>query len=112
MGLLNVEFDEMGLVNAWSGDSLPTHTIAEALSGTPSALTLSLFNKTMSEWELLSSVVDEVIGYNSRELSFNVSIVRFYESELGNLLADALLFGTGTDSLVTPGGLRASERIF
>lgn len=109
---MELEFDENGLVTAWSGNSVPTHTIAEALNGTVSSNVMAIFNRTMSLWGGMKAYVDDVIGFTDVTLEYNQSVVRYYETPIGNLAADAVLHGTGMGFLSFSLTLLSPEVLF
>lgn len=53
----------------------------------------------MAAWSSVRATIDRVIGFNRQALVYNVSVVRFFESPIANLFADAFLHGTGSNPL-------------
>lgn len=81
-------------------------TAADASSIAPHAAVERLISDTKASQQL---VLDEVVGQSTVRLNGEREVVRTGESNLGNLIADAMLQASGAEmSLTNGGGIRAS----
>jgi len=102
VGIITLEFEEGKLINKQShyitaddASTLPAHTEVEAL-----------VEKTT---EAQQTILDQVIGKTAVKLIGEREVVRTGESNLGNLIADAMIAATDADVAMTNGGgIRAS----
>ena len=103
LGLINVTFED-GRVTSWSGD--PILVGSDVTEDPATAQTLSDIAKPLNELK------KQVIARTTVNLDGKKSTVRNIESNMGDLIADAVLWTTARDgakiALVNGGGIRAS----
>ena len=103
LGRLNVTFDAAGVPVKWDGDPIVVD------SGVAADLAIEALRQKFAE--PLTTARQTVIGRTAVDLDGQARTVRFQESALGNLVADAMLDATRADNvqvaLMNGGGIRA-----
>jgi 5'-nucleotidase len=100
LGRLNLVFDSKGEITGWDGEPI---FVDKNITDDP------VVAQKLAE---LRPIVDSIIGKTFVDLDGRRTTVRNQESNLGNLVADAVLWSTSQDktqiALVNGGGIRAS----
>lgn len=112
LGRVDVTFDDKGVLTAWDGKLIDIN--AKDKDGNfviaDDATAKALYDELNAP---LKEMLTEVVGHTTVDLEGNKSIVRTQETNLGNLIADAMLAKgnalTGaTIAITNGGGIRAS----
>ncbi len=104
LGDIDITFDSDGIAQSWSG--------APLLLDKNVAEDSTLAAKAQEMYRPIEQLQNTFVGFSKVELNGDRSVCRFQECNLGNLIADAMLWKTQNDgtqiAFANSGGIRAS----
>eukprot|EP01125_Pyxidicula_operculata_P022332 TRINITY_DN906_c0_g1_i3.p1 TRINITY_DN906_c0_g1~~TRINITY_DN906_c0_g1_i3.p1 ORF type:complete len:871 (-),score=77.48 TRINITY_DN906_c0_g1_i3:104-2716(-) len=115
MGRLDATFDSNGILTNWTGDTIKlvanySFSVSQTANGSkvtyiPSTpFTERIRSRVLTLWNDMQPFLAEKIGETNVMFNGSYTIVRFMECPLGNLVADALRYGTGAQIGTFNGG--------
>jgi len=99
IGHLNIVFDSFGKVTGWSGDSVRLDTTVVPGLGDP-----QIYASLNASWAEVQAYTITPVGTSAKHMSGDRNYCRFFECEVGNMLADAIRLKTGADVGFVNGG--------
>ena len=104
LGRLDVVFDKSGVLQSWQGELIP---VADSIQED------AIISAKLAEYKApVSALMNDVIGQTDVLLDGETKDVRSQETNLGDMIADAVLAKAGatgaTIAIVNSGGIRAS----